>query len=152
MMGIGFTEMLIVAGIALVFLGPEKFPDFAKIFIRTVRDVRTYMDDVKEEVAKEVLPMQNELKQLGRYDAETYINKLMEDDGEKSDVTNSQAASSDTFSTNKTGISPEPQDGGKYEQEPAGTAQPAGVSEPAADETPASSDGESLESPERLDG
>ncbi|HPO14390.1 MAG TPA: Sec-independent protein translocase protein TatB [Candidatus Hydrogenedentes bacterium] len=147
MMGVGFTEMLIVAGIALVFLGPEKFPDFAKIFIRTVRDVRNYMDDVKEEVAKEVLPMKEELKQLGRYDAETYINKLMEDDDdEKSDSTSSQASTSDTFSTDKTGVTPEPHDGGNYSQPKADEPPPESAPQPESGEE------ETIEQPERLDG
>ncbi len=147
MMGVGLTEMLIVAGIALVFLGPEKFPDFAKIFIRTVRDVRNYMDDVKEEVAKEVLPMKEELKQLGRYDAETYINKLMEeDDDDKSGSTSTQASTSDTFSTDKTGVTPEPHDGGNYSQ-PKADAPP---SEPVQQTDP--SEEEAIEQPERLDG
>jgi sec-independent protein translocase protein TatB len=146
MMGVGFTEMLIVAGIALVFLGPEKFPDFAKIFIRTVRDVRTYMDDVKSEVAKEVLPMQNELKQLSRHDAETYINKLLEDDDEKTESADSPVSNSDTFSTDKTGITPESHEGG------SASAPTAAESAQAPVEPSDSENEEAIKEPERLDG
>jgi sec-independent protein translocase protein TatB len=40
MLGVGFGEMIIIAGIALVVIGPEKFPEFAKIVLHTFRDVR----------------------------------------------------------------------------------------------------------------
>jgi len=76
MMGIGFFEMVVIAGVALVLLGPEKFPDFAKIALRTIRDLRGYVDDVKQEITKEIRPIQNEIKTLSRYDPETYIDTL----------------------------------------------------------------------------
>ena len=71
-MGLGIFEIMILAAIALVVMGPEKFPDFAKIVIRTVRDVRGYMNDVSSEVTKEWRPVQKELNQLARYDANPY--------------------------------------------------------------------------------
>lgn len=76
MMGIGFTEMVLIAGIALVFIGPEKFPDFAKLVIRTVRDLKGYVDDVKVEVAKEFKPLKKEMEALSRIDPEKYIDSL----------------------------------------------------------------------------
>lgn len=76
MMGIGFGEIVIIAGVALIVLGPEKFPDFAKIVLRTVRDLRGYMDDVKSEISKEIRPIQNEIKSLSRYDPETYLDAV----------------------------------------------------------------------------
>lgn len=68
-MGLGLFEIVILAAIALVVMGPEKFPDFAKIVIRTVRDVRGYMNEVTTEVSKELRPVQKELNQISRYDA-----------------------------------------------------------------------------------
>ena len=76
MLGIGFGEMVLIAGIALVVIGPEKFPDFAKIVLRTVRDLRGYVDDVKQEVTKELRPVQKEIRELTRYDPETYIDAM----------------------------------------------------------------------------
>ena len=76
MMGIGFGEMVLIAGIALIFLGPEKFPEFAKIVMRTIRDLRGYMDDIKDEVSKELRPVQKEIRSLSRYDPETYIDAM----------------------------------------------------------------------------
>ena len=60
MFGIGFPEMIIIAGIALVVIGPEKFPDFAKIVMRTIRDIRGYVDEARQEINKELKPMKKE--------------------------------------------------------------------------------------------
>jgi len=79
MFGMGPFEILIVAAIALVIIGPEKFPEFAKIFMRTVSDIRGYVNEVKSEVEKEVKPMQNEIRQLSKYRPEQYIDSLVKD-------------------------------------------------------------------------
>ena len=76
MLGIGIGEMVLIAGIALVVIGPEKFPDFAKIALRTVRDLRGYVDDIKEEVTKEMRPVRDELNTLTRYEPEALIDGL----------------------------------------------------------------------------
>ena len=83
MMGIGFTEMIVIAGIALVVIGPEKFPDFAKLVIRTIRDLRGYMDEMKAEVAKELKPLKKEMDALSKIDPEKYIDSLTADVPEK---------------------------------------------------------------------
>ena len=75
MFGIGFTEMIVLAGIALVVIGPERFPDVAKTFIRTVRDLRGHWDDLSREFTKEMRPMEKELKQLTRFDEDTFKNR-----------------------------------------------------------------------------
>lgn len=80
MVGIGFTEMIIIAGIALVVLGPEKFPEFAKIAIRAIRDIRGYFDEVKTEIAKEVKPLEKELNEITRKSNEIYREILTETD------------------------------------------------------------------------
>jgi len=83
MLGIGFSEMVLIAGIALVVIGPEKFPDFAKLVIRTVRDLRGYVDDVKTEVTKEFTPIKKEMDQLSKIDPEKYIDSLTHGDDDE---------------------------------------------------------------------
>ena len=73
MFGIGFPEMIIIAGIALVVIGPEKFPDFAKIVMRTIRDVRGYVDEARQEINKELKPLKKEMDKLSRIDTEEYL-------------------------------------------------------------------------------
>lgn len=86
MLGIGIWEMVLIAGIALVVIGPEKFPDFAKIAIRTYRDLRGYMDEMKGDIAQELNPLKkelnplkkevNSLNKLTRYDSDTYLRSI----------------------------------------------------------------------------
>lgn len=83
MLGIGIGEMIIIAGIALMVIGPEKFPDFAKIAVRTIRDLRGYMEDIQSEVNKELAPVKKELEKLNKIKPEEYIGSLMQDKPEK---------------------------------------------------------------------
>lgn len=85
MFGIGFPEMIIIAGIALVVIGPEKFPDFAKIVMRTIRDVRGYVDEARQEINKELKPLKKEMDKLSRIDTEEYLEKLIPSDSEDED-------------------------------------------------------------------
>ncbi len=73
---IGMGELIIIAGVALVVLGPEKFPEFAKIAMRAFRDLRGYVDDIKREMASELKPVQNEIRKLSQYNPEDYVENL----------------------------------------------------------------------------
>jgi len=75
MLGIGMGEMIIIAIIALVVIGPEKFPDFAKIALRTMRDLRGYVDEIQGEVTKELKPIKREIDKISR-ESQSYIDKL----------------------------------------------------------------------------
>jgi sec-independent protein translocase protein TatB len=76
---VGMTEIMIFAGIALVIIGPDKFPGFAKIVIRTVKDVRGYVADAQRDIAKEIVPVKKELEKLSKIDPEKYIDSLTGD-------------------------------------------------------------------------
>jgi sec-independent protein translocase protein TatB len=73
---LGLSEILIIAAIALVIMGPEKFPEFMKIALRAYRDFRGYIDDIKHEMAEELHPVKRELQQLARYNPEEYVESL----------------------------------------------------------------------------
>jgi sec-independent protein translocase protein TatB len=85
MMGIGPGEMILIAGIALVVIGPERFPEFAKIVMRTFRDLRGYVDDVKGELRKELQPVKKEIDDVSRYKPEDYIDALTDGSSGESD-------------------------------------------------------------------
>jgi sec-independent protein translocase protein TatB len=76
MLGLGFTETIVLAGIILVVMGPEKFPEVAKAIIRTVRDVRGYFDDAQREITKEINPLKGELKHLSKYKPEEILDHM----------------------------------------------------------------------------
>ncbi len=76
---LGFGEMLMIAAIALIVLGPEKFPGHAKVALRFMRDIRNYWDEAKRDLAEELKPLKTELRELEKYRAEDYLSALTED-------------------------------------------------------------------------
>lgn len=87
MLGVGFGEMVLIAGVALVVIGPEKFPEFAKIALRTFRDLRGYVEDAKRDISKELRPLQREVNELSRIKPEEYIDSLTGTKDEKDSPT-----------------------------------------------------------------
>ena len=73
MLGIGPWEMIVIAAVALVVIGPERFPEFAKIVLRTFRDLRSYVDEVKEDVGKELKPVRKHLEDLSKHSPDEYL-------------------------------------------------------------------------------
>ena len=74
--GIGIGEMVIIAAIALVVIGPERFPEFARIVMRTIRDIRGYVDEAKQELDKELRPIKKEMRQLEQYQPKRYFDDI----------------------------------------------------------------------------
>jgi Tat protein translocase TatB subunit len=94
MFGIGIGEWILLGIVALIVIGPEKFPDFMKVVIRTTRDLRGYLDEMKTEVSKELTPLKEELNplksemdSLSRIDPESYIDSLTSGDADESSET-----------------------------------------------------------------
>jgi len=74
---IGPGELLLIAGVALVLIGPERFPEFAKIVLRTIRDLRGYVEDVKGDISKELRPLKDEVRSLGKYRPEEILETVV---------------------------------------------------------------------------
>lgn len=72
----GLGEIVIIAAIALVVIGPERFPEFARIVVRTIRDVRGYVEDAKQELDKELRPITKEIRQLEQYQPKRYFDDI----------------------------------------------------------------------------
>ncbi len=54
MFGLGFTEILLIAVLALLFIGPDKLPDTMKQIARTFGKVKRALDDTKSTIANEL--------------------------------------------------------------------------------------------------
>jgi len=54
MFGLGFTEILLIAIIALLFIGPDKLPDTMKTIARTLGKVKRALDDTKATLEQEL--------------------------------------------------------------------------------------------------
>lgn len=85
MLNIGTPELLVIAAIALIFLGPEKFPTQAKVFLRMVRDFREHWDDAKREILSEINPVKKEFRELRKFKPEELLDKLTGEDQSAAD-------------------------------------------------------------------
>ena len=79
MFDIGFWELVIMALVALVIVGPERLPELARNAARTIRKVKAFIQGVKREVEKEL-----ELDKLNDLDESIHkVEKLMHDAPDK---------------------------------------------------------------------
>jgi len=105
MMGIGWTEILVLGVIALVVMGPEQFPNFAKTIIRAARDLRGYWDEIRVEVEKEVKkplerelrPLQQDFRNMTRQDPDNYTRTISPE--KPAPVENSEASTTQNNDT-----------------------------------------------------
>ena len=70
MFGMGFFEILVIAAVAIIFLGPEKLPKALVDVAKFIKAVKRTMDDAKESLDREV--NLNKIKE----DALAYKNSL----------------------------------------------------------------------------
>jgi len=54
MFGLSFTEVLIIAVLALLLLGPDRLPDAMKTLGKGMRDLRKATEDLKDQVEREI--------------------------------------------------------------------------------------------------
>jgi Tat protein translocase TatB subunit len=143
-MGIGMGEMIFIAVIALVVLGPEKFPQYAKMFLRAFKDFRGYMDEVKTDVVREINPIRRELDKINRTDPEKLIDTLMGGDEKKPEVTAEGAAAPKT----EDAAADSTADSDPYAEPPDPEETDADADTPEAEATPSEFD---VTPPERMD-
>ena len=62
MFGLGFGEIVIVAILALVLLGPDRLPDAAKTMGKVIRDLRKATDGLKGQLEAEMYSVEKVVK------------------------------------------------------------------------------------------
>ncbi len=132
---IGFTEILLIAAVALVILGPEKFPGHAKIAMRFIRDIRGYWDEAKRDLTEELKPVKKEIKELEKYKPEDYLESMTADSSEDTNYDgqgypygeNSKESKSEGPAETTENKAEEPQDKTEDESAPVEPADDAGV-------------------------
>jgi sec-independent protein translocase protein TatB len=70
MFNIGFSELIVLAALALMFLKPEEIPALAKNIARFLNDLKRSSDSLKEEFKNSALSedfnqIKNEIKEVG---------------------------------------------------------------------------------------
>jgi sec-independent protein translocase protein TatB len=63
MFGMSFTEIVIIAILALVLLGPDQLPDAAKTLAKTFKDIKKATDGLKDQVETELYQVEKKIKQ-----------------------------------------------------------------------------------------
>jgi Tat protein translocase TatB subunit len=87
MFGIGLPELLIIAALALILIGPKKLPDLAKSLGKTLGELRKATDDVKESILEEIEPIKDEMP--NKWELEQALKKKFlegEEEENKSDA------------------------------------------------------------------
>ena len=51
MFNFGFTEMLLIAGMALIFIGPKQLPHIARVIARTLNEFKRATADITKPIA-----------------------------------------------------------------------------------------------------
>lgn len=67
MFDVGFSELVVIGVVALVFIGPERLPAVARTFGALLGRAQRYVNDVKSEVNREL-----QLEELRRIQQETH--------------------------------------------------------------------------------
>ena len=83
MFEIGFPEVLVIAAITLVVVGPEKIPQLIKTVSLFLKRLRLYFENIKQEIEKEInadeirAQIHNQIKQsspIGKPPVQTMAN------------------------------------------------------------------------------
>jgi sec-independent protein translocase protein TatB len=64
MFGLGFGELVIVAILALVLLGPDQLPDAARTIGKTIRDLKKATDGLKGQIEAEMYSVEKGIEKL----------------------------------------------------------------------------------------
>lgn len=75
MFDIGFWELVTIAIIGIVVVGPEKLPEVVRTIMATVRKFRRMFDDVKGDIERE-LHLDDIRRQVQEADIQEHIRKL----------------------------------------------------------------------------
>ena len=75
--GVGPAEMIVIAVVALIFVGPERLPRLAADLARTIREIRKYTSsfasefneairEIEQDINRETAPAGAEWKEIGQ--------------------------------------------------------------------------------------
>lgn len=80
MFGIGMPELILIAVVALIVLGPKRLPDLAKSMGRAVREFRKATSELKE-----TLQVDNEFSEVKKafQDFQSDVNRTVQSEGER---------------------------------------------------------------------
>ncbi len=78
MFGIGTWELVVIAALALIILGPKKLPEVARTVGKTLSQLRRSVDDVKREIDVDGL-RQDIQKEMGVEELSSFVHHDLRD-------------------------------------------------------------------------
>jgi Tat protein translocase TatB subunit len=91
MFGIGMPELLVIVGLALILIGPKKFPQLAKSLGKTLGELRKAADDLKGTISEEIDSIKDEIPKRG--ELEEALKKRFLDTAEEEESKDEKAHS-----------------------------------------------------------
>ena len=79
MLDVGFFELLVIAVIGLLVVGPEKLPKYIAQGIKTLRNVRDMATKAKDDIVESSGIKDLDLKNLSKLDPTNLANNVFED-------------------------------------------------------------------------
>lgn len=95
MFGIGLTELIIIAVIALLVVGPDQLPAMAQKLGRFVWDIRRAWDDVRDTVRSEMMTVKqpfDEFRQAGQAVRDSVTKEVTAIKAETESIVNRQSS------------------------------------------------------------
>ena len=83
MFGIGMPELLVIAALALILIGPKKIPDLARSLGKTLGELRKATDDLKGTISEEIDSIKDEIPDPGALKEALKKKFLDAEEGEK---------------------------------------------------------------------
>jgi len=62
MFNIGLPELIIIAAIIIIVIGPHRLPEFTRSVGRIIGDLKRSAEDIKTELTKEILNTKEEIE------------------------------------------------------------------------------------------
>mgnify|MGYP003341932559 CR=1 FL=1 len=79
MLDIGFFELLVIAIIGLLVVGPEKLPKYIAQGIKTLRNIRDMASKAKDDIVESAGIKDMDLKGLSKLDTKKITDNVFED-------------------------------------------------------------------------
>ena len=79
MLDVGFFELLVIAVIGLLVVGPEKLPKYIAQGIKTLRNVRDMATKAKDDIVESAGIKDLDLKNLSKLDPTNLANNVFDD-------------------------------------------------------------------------
>lgn len=80
MLSLGFSEILVIAAVALIFIGPDKLPEVAQKLGRIIWQIKNSSEELRKELT---IPGYSESKEKIKSELNELKTEILEEDNKK---------------------------------------------------------------------